>query len=453
MWGNLILWATVLWVPPVLYLQMKNETVFKKNLAVGVTFPKNAQADQELAGLLGQFRLRQRRLLWVLLGSGLLCALLPVSMGISLTLYLIWLDLVILLPQVFYARTNLALKDLKRRRGWQPARGTNTAVASLSSPELWKETPLTHLWFLLALAAGSLPAAAAFLGGSTVLGGVLALDAAVILLFWLMYRFAIRRKSEVADDNDALTEVLTRLRRRAWRRCWLWSAWYLALLNMCLLLGMAHPFWSAAGALALTMLLTAAVIGMEFRLRHLQEKLTAQAGRGFYPDEDEHWIWGIFYYNPHDASLLVNARVGINTTFNLARRSAQVLLGLLAALLLLMPLLGVWITVEEHTPVQVSVNGETLVARHSGSCYELPLCEIADVEVLDTLPSRSRIAGTGMDTVCKGQYMLSGYGQATACFDPRTGPWLLITDREGSLYLFGAAHAEETETAAAVLGA
>ena len=62
-----------------------------------------------------------------------------------------------------------------------------------------------------------------------------------------------------------------------------------------------------------------AVVGLELRVRRLQEKLTADSGGDFYVDEDDHWIWGMFYYNPNDRRLIVNDRVGMNTSVNLAR--------------------------------------------------------------------------------------------------------------------------------------
>ena len=75
----------------------------------------------------------------------------------------------------------------------------------------------------------------------------------------------------------------------------------------------------------------AAAVALELRLRQLQEKLTAQSGRGWYPDDDDKWIWGLFYYNPSDSRLIVNARIGVNTTVNLAKRSGKLLMAAVLA--------------------------------------------------------------------------------------------------------------------------
>ncbi len=53
---------------------------------------------------------------------------------------------------------------------------------------------------------------------------------------------------------------------------------------------------------------------------------------------DEHWRWGLFYFNPKDTALLVEKRFGIGFTLNFAARGAWLLLGVV----LLVPL-ATWI--------------------------------------------------------------------------------------------------------------
>jgi hypothetical protein len=72
-------------------------------------------------------------------------------------------------------------------------------------------------------------------------------------------------------------------------------------------------------------------------MRHLQEKLTIDSGKGWYVDEDDKWIWGMFYYNPNDSRFTVNARVGVNATVNLAHPAGKVTMALVALLMFLIP--------------------------------------------------------------------------------------------------------------------
>ena len=173
--------------------------------------------------------------------------------------------------------------------------------------------------------------------------------------------------------------------------------------------------------------------------------------RTIYVDEDEQWIWGLFYCNPNDRRLVVNDRVGGNTSVNLARPAGKILMGVVAALLICLPLLGVWLVEEERAPVELALTDEALIASHGGDRYEISRDEITGVELLSQMPSGLiRVAGTAMDTVRKGQYAAAGYTSLTLCLDPREGPWLLVTTQEGKHYLFGAPGV--TETVARQLG-
>lgn len=451
-WVNLILWGTVLWIPILMYVQTVNDAKFKKNIAVGITIPPESQQDPELLAVIGQFRKAEKRLLWVLLLSGVVCSLLPLSLGVLLTIYLIWLDVMIVAPMVPYVRCNQALKAMKQRRGWRrPDQTAAATVADLSTVDLWKEKPRTVLYFLLPFVLSLLPTAAVFLEGDAVMGWVMAAVGPLwVALSWVFYRYAIRRKAEVVDDNDTLTETLTRLRRQAWRRVWLWMAWLMGLLPWCMVFYTTQPVVCIVGTVALTIVFTAAAIWQEFRLRAIQSRLTSGSGQTFYVDEDDKWIWGMFYYNPNDTNLMVNARVGINTTVNMARKPGKFIMGFSALMLLLMPLFGVWILVEEQMPVELSIQGAVLEARHSGTHYEIPLAEIASVDVLEELPSMVKVAGTGLEGVRKGQYTSVEYGRVTACIDPRTGPWLLVTDDDGARYLLGDSDGTTAQVAAAL---
>ena len=448
-WVNLFLWGIVIWIPLVMYFQTVNDSKFKKNIAVGVTFPQQAQSDAELLGRIAAFRRSEKRVLWGLLLCGVACAVLPLSLGQMLIVYLLWLDVAIVLPMVPYVRCNRDLKAMKASRGWRRPEPAAVTVAYLGAEDLWKEKRHGFAAFLVPFLLSLLPPAI-FAGDNTLWTWVLvAVGPVWVVLFWIFYRFAIRRKAEVVDDNADRTAALTRLRRQAWRRVWLWGAWFMTLLTWCMGFYETAPLVTLIGTGALTILFTAAVLWQEFRVRGLQARLTAQSGEDFYVDEDDKWLWGMFYYNPHDDKFVVNARVGINTTVNLAKRGGRILVGVCAAVLLLMPLLGVWILAEERMPVQLSVQDQVLRAEHAASRYEIPLADIRQAELLEQLPPMSKIVGTGLPSVRKGQYRADGYGQVTVCLDPRQGPWLLLTQKDGQQYLLGASDG----TAEAILDA
>ena len=66
----LIMWGLTIWVPILLCVLNINEAKFKKNLAVGVTFPLKGRADPEVLGLLRGFKREQIVLCLALVALG-----------------------------------------------------------------------------------------------------------------------------------------------------------------------------------------------------------------------------------------------------------------------------------------------------------------------------------------------------------------------------------------------
>lgn len=422
---NILFWASILWLPALMHGMLCNEAKFKKNIVVGVTLPRQAREDPEVLALLAQMK-RQSLWLCLLLTAAAVPCLFIRRFAVSYILWCLWLLAAIAAANLPYILCNRKLRALKRRRGWRGMGGV-ADLKTAAQPVHW----LSPWHFAVPLAVSLLPLLAdrsmwiLYLSG----GGA-------ILLFWACYRYAYRSRSEAVDENTVLTETLTRIRRRSWNRCWLWSAWWAAALNLSIWLTRRSPAWMLAAILLLSAGLLLVVLGVELNARRLQEKLTEAAGGDWYVDEDDQWIAGLFYYNPHDSHLMVNNRVGIGTTVNLAKRAGQVLAAATLLILLLLPLSGAWFLQLEQTPVTLTLTETALTAEHSGTRYEIPLDEIRSVELLEELPAIQRMWGTGMDSVQKGSYG-SQWGALTVCLDPRTGPYLLIRMQNGTRYLVG----------------
>ena len=57
--------------------------------------------------------------------------------------------------------------------------------------------------------------------------------------------------------------------------------------------------------------------------RRAQRALTAGREQAALVDEDDCWIWGLFYCNPNNNRLFVSERVGMGLAMNLARPAAH----------------------------------------------------------------------------------------------------------------------------------
>ena len=93
----MILWLSVIWIPVLMYFILANETKFKKNLAVGVTFPQRAREDEELVAVLRGFKRTELAICLGLIALGGVCMAVP-ALRESDVLWFGWVDVILLAP-------------------------------------------------------------------------------------------------------------------------------------------------------------------------------------------------------------------------------------------------------------------------------------------------------------------------------------------------------------------
>lgn len=439
---KIIMLALFLPVLLIIYLVLRNEAKAKKNLILGVTLPHDARAHDTVLSLVRQYQLALGVVSVVL-------ALLTVPTlflrydSVVMTYLMTWLLVMLLAPMVCYGLYNKRLMALKRHFGWYSESSGTTLVDTrlLTVPRrlvsVWVFAPA----FLLSLIPVVVTVLTLRRGDEfwpTV--SVYLLMAMMVALFYVLYRVICRQRAEVVDEKTEINAALTQIRRYNWGKCWIWTAWLTCAFNIGLWLFQQNAYIVVFLSLVYTGVLLFVLLRAEFRTRRQQERLTADSGREVYTDDDDNWRLGMFYWNPRDKHLIVNKRTGLGTTLNMAGAAGKAIILFTLLLLLAMPFLGVWMMSEEFTPVSLSLKGDALVARHTGTVYELPIGQIKQLGLIEQLPSGSRTMGTEMSSVLKGSFKLDGIGSCRLCVDPRTPPFLVAVT-EDRTYILGASEA------------
>lgn len=429
---NWMIWLSVIWIAPLLCFLNINETKFKKNIAVGVTFPILGRVHEEVWAQLRSFKKEQIGLCILLLVLGGLGALIP-NAELSMTLWGIWLDLALILPMASYIVCNLKLKRIKEAHGWKKQSEATMTVDLSAMPRFKWMSP----WcFVPAVLLALVPVV---LNQDFWLGYLM--DAACAVLFWVLYRFAYRKKAERVDGNTSLTKALTQVRQYNWGKMWLFSAYCMALVSWIMALSSVSTMASVWSLIAFTILFCGGIMVVDLSTRKVQEKLTADCGDD-YVDEDDYWLGGMFYYNKNDSRLLINSRIGTNSGVNLARPMGKAIMAITLVLLLILPFLGVFLSGPKDLPLSAeeAESGYTVTAGDKE--YAIP--QDAEITLLDELPPMVRVMGTGLPNYLGGQYSIGEVGAAKVCLDPTCPPFLLIESEEGT-YLFGSRIDGQTE--------
>lgn len=444
---NIILLVCMYPVLPVIYFVLRNEAKPKKNIVLGVTLPYHARQDESVLALCKSFK----KSLGII---ALALAVLPAvtfflkHSSVIMTYYMTWMVLAIVFPYIPYTVYHRRIKALKVTNGWYSDTAgkaiidTKAAVMPKQMLSIWWFVPpvvlsLIPIVYTLCIAVGSEEFWPMMIGYGTF--------AVMVAVFYLFYRILYRQRAEVVDDNTALSMALTRVRRYNWSKCWIWTAWLTGIFNIFFWLFINNSIGLLIATAVYTIVLIVIIMRAELITRKVQQKLTEESGKSAYTDDDEYWIIGMFYHNPNDKHLMINNRVGIGTTLNLAKTSGKIIMVFSVLCILAMPFMGFWMMAEEFTPVKIEINEAQLVVSHTSVVYKIDLEDIKSAVILETLPSSSKITGSGFETLLKGKFRVKDIGVCELCLNPKSSPFIKITT-DKRIYILGTNNRDETLT-------
>ncbi len=431
---KIILWASIVWLLPFLFVVQRNEAKFKKNIVVGVTLPQEARDDVQVQALLKKY-VKETAIICIVLGIAIIPCWMPESYNWLMFTWMLWLDALIVLTQIPFIKYNKKLKEIKKVRGWNrktaydsPKETVTVDMANISAPK-WLSPWVFAGAFLITLIPLAIDLS---------LWPIILIFGLTQIMFYFFYRYAFRTKSEAVDKNVEITKALTQIRRSYWARIWVKIAYSTALFSVGTLLLKGHGklyFWLTIVYMIYTVFIVASP---EFKIRKVQEKLTQDSGVGEYVDDDEHWIWGMIYYNPRDSHSFVNGRVGVGSTVNAAKPFGKFMYIFTVIILVLMPAFPFLIDWSIENKV-VYVQEEQYVTVSCGrSDYRVDLDHVAEVTLIDDYPDElSRTWGTATEKILKGNFSAKDYPPMQVCLNPGKTPYILVLSDNRKAYLFG----------------
>ena len=440
-----LLFFVLIWsVVPIMAVMMCNEAKPKKGIVLGVTLPYIGQHDARVLDILRRFK--RAEWLWVLIETAVW---LPLhffgSEGVAMGVMCVMFIPMILGPYIIYARANKKLRALKAAEDWStPYTGGMVidlkAAAEPPRPvKRWLFVPpiiIALVPFFLALSSDN--------KGDKLGGIILSVPIVLIcLLCMLLYPLIYRQRGDVAGDDSDLNATLTRVRRYNWFKMLLGTTYMTVFFSLAFWLLRDNDMWTMIVSVVFMAALIGFCMATEFAVRHAQERLTAGERSG-YVDEDDLWLWGLFYNNPGDRHLFINDRTGSGMGVNVGRPAGKLIIIGTAVLLIGLAVFGLTMAAGFDTPREGYIEDGTLYFQHFSEKYEIALDDIESVELLDELPEARRIAGTGMSTLLEGRFTVEGYENVRISLNPQSPPFIAVVTGDMSR-IFSLETPEETE--------
>lgn len=428
-----------------MYFLLKNEAKPKKNVYFGVTIDKEYKKDEDVVKIVERYHKRMKHYLWILLLAPLPLVFLP-WFSIYLTGWMIWLLATCFAFFIPFGIANKELKELKLSKGWTNAEQI-PVYAEMKAASIIRRVKWYHflpqnilnvliLFWILSTYTGHSKTAMYLLVFSF---------ASIAPLFWLVALWMDRQKTQIISMDSDVNINYSRSKKNLWKNFWCACSW-LSVIYMLSIPFSVNEYGQLTSIFAIaTLIYMLGTFALLFWMIKKKNVIDARYGGKMtdtFLDNDSHWIWGMIYYNPKDKHSMVEKRVGIGTTMNMATPIGKGFAIFAGLSLLSLPAFCIWIILLEFTPIQLQIQDQQLIAHHLRTEYEISLDTIRDAQLLTELPKMSRNHGTSMDTLKKGSFMAEGE-RCTVFLNPES-EFFLRFEASGTTYYFSSCDGEET---------
>ena len=428
----------------ILYAIMRYYGKPRAGLLFGAGMQPGWEQEPEVEAIRRRFR--KEMLIWLLILAVVPVVTLPIPyMSVSTSFWLIWCFGALALMEVPFARANHALRRWKAERGYT---GQQEGRRLVEIRDLGELRCLRWTSFLAPTLLGFAGAAAALVsvwGRPEAFGvGSVAISFALMTpIFGWAGLWMDRQRQKVVSSDSQVNLNYNRARRMLWKKFWILMAWLTTALTVAFGgatvvdadAGMALLIWGTIGYTVVLLLLCVELLRRQNKLDSAYRDKMDLVG---FSDDDACWLGGLIYYNPKDTKTMVEKRVGVGTTMNMATPGGKAMGVFLLLVLLGVLVLCAWLVRLEFTPIHLSLEGDTLVAEQLKEDYTIPLDTIEDVSLVEDLPAMVRTNGTGMTTLSKGSFRIRETGEGCQVFlNPQNDVFLRVEAGDTTYYLGG----------------
>lgn len=381
----------------------------------------------------------------IVIAGYILCCI-PTRDSIYMSGFMMLILVTIIIYFIPFAAANKKLKDIKSKEIYTNIEKTDKCVIAVDIKAATYKEPF---FFLKTGAAGVLVGIVPFMlecfipqssdmrGTNLLIIGVSSFVGAFVYI--LIFYFG-KIRTEVVSSDSSVNMQIARVKNYQWSRAVTIFIWLNAVFTFYIWfrMGDINTGWLEVVIVSFiySVILLTVMFLTELKVIKVQDKYTAEAFEG--TDDDRYWLWGIIYHNKNDKRFMVNKRVGIGTTINMAKPAGKITMAIIGIILIASTVgASIWMLLIDYTPINLEITDKYIISSQFSEEYKISLNTVTNVELLEELPDLSKRVGTGMESIYKGSFA-EKEGERKKCqvlVRIKTGPYIRLETGTDVYYL------------------
>lgn len=436
---NIIFGVTCYPIIFLMYFLLRNAKD-KNNWCFGATLSKELKKHPDVEAIDKEYRKNLKNGMIVMGIIPLVTYFIP-YMSIGFTIWMVWILAICFIPMIWYVKANRQIIELKQKNGWNTT--PEIAYVDLKTATVPRKVKVTT--FLPCLLLSVVPVVLSYINFNEAGYGAYRICvitfAVCTLLYYVSAVWTDRQKVTVISEDSDTNSNYARAKKQAWKNFWLYSAWTNVAFTWSVFLAMYlrenGMLWILIGTGIYCAVLIVFTVRLIKQLAQINHKYSERHTLEDVADDDRCWPYGLFYYNPRDKHLMVENRMGTGTALNMATGFGKGTYIFALLTLLIIPVSCVWMIMLDFTPIQTTIEDETIVCEHLSVEYEIPMEEIVEYTVLTELPEMTKLNGNGMEHVLSGTYEIYRVGAVEIFLNPQNNLYIKIETKDEMYYISG----------------
>lgn len=418
----------------------------KRQKYLGIIVPEEYLEHPEVEGLIEKYQKRYKQWFYLAGIGTFITFLFRGSFSLVYVYFTLYLSIMPTVQIYLMYKYQEDMKKVKYKLGWSGQKTHQVYVDTLLSKASEKESKPVFIWLLIPMLLSIYPFMTEHKELLSLQWIFVATSLFTASIGGIIVHKIKKSSKKVYSENHEINQQLNHVIKSKWVYGVVSMIYFQVIANnflYALLIKSSNPFL----VLLVIGLMTFFIVGLLLYINKSNDNLIhklADQSKLVALDEEDYWYANMFYNNPNNNKLLVSDKTGINTTFNLGKKSGKIFM-ISSLLLYFVVMIGscAFIVLEEQLEPKVIFNENSV--EFSALIYkdEIHYDDIEDLFLVENLKTGFKTNGSATDTYARGSFNLSDYGATRLYIFKDSRPYLGIKTNNKYYFYSGK---EEKET-------